>query len=65
MGEPPRGLVDLQVNGWGGVDFSSPNLTEEAAEHAILNIVQSGTSLMCPTVGGGVQKPLNPKGPEP
>lgn len=28
------GFVDLQINGWGGVDFSSPGLTEADCERA-------------------------------
>ena len=28
------GFVDLQINGWGGMDFSDPDLTEAKCERA-------------------------------
>lgn len=37
------GLFDLQVNGWGGVDFSSPTLEPEALRSACRAIRASGT----------------------
>jgi N-acetylglucosamine-6-phosphate deacetylase len=39
-----NGWIDLQVNGWGGIDFSDPALTEEQALTACQSIRTSGTS---------------------
>jgi N-acetylglucosamine-6-phosphate deacetylase len=54
MTELPRdrlpGFVDLQVNGFGGVDFSDPALTREAAEHAFAGLLGRGTAAFLPTV---------------
>ncbi|MDD3119221.1 MAG: hypothetical protein PHQ27_08590, partial [Victivallales bacterium] len=44
------GWVDLQVNGHGGVDFSSPTLTEEAFVRAADAVISSGTAVFLPTV---------------
>jgi N-acetylglucosamine-6-phosphate deacetylase len=35
------GFVDIQINGWGGVDFSSPGLTEADCERAFDQIGES------------------------
>jgi N-acetylglucosamine-6-phosphate deacetylase len=45
-----RGLVDVQVNGFQGVDFSSPELTEDDAVRAIRALVADGTALLLPTL---------------
>lgn len=37
------GFVDLQVNGFGGVDFSAPDLTPEAASGAFRDLLARGT----------------------
>jgi N-acetylglucosamine-6-phosphate deacetylase len=45
-----RGFVDLQVNGFRGVDFSATDLTESAAATALRGLVADGTALMLPTL---------------
>ena len=45
-----RGFVDLQVNGFRGVDFSAPDLTEAAAATALRGLVADGTALLLPTL---------------
>ncbi len=46
----PPGLVDLQVNGYAGVDFTSPALTIEQVLQAAKILRQRGTALFCPAV---------------
>lgn len=46
----PPGFVDLQINGWNGVDFSSAELTPDAAATAFDAIVSTGTAAFLPTV---------------
>ncbi len=51
------GLVDLQVNGYRGVDFSSPALTEDSFADACRQMLEEGASAFLPTIitsGGGV-----------
>ncbi len=43
-------FFDIQVNGFGGVDFNSPGLTLEDLERAIAKLRERGVSLFCPTV---------------
>ncbi len=55
MGKPDGatrvpGFVDLQVNGFRGVDFSDPELTPEAAREAFHAVLESGTAAFLPTV---------------
>ena len=45
-----RGFVDLQVNGFHGVGFSDPQLSEEAAATALRGLVRDGTALLLPTL---------------
>lgn len=45
-----RGFVDLQVNGFRGVGFSDPDLTEERAATALRGLVADGTAVLLPTV---------------
>lgn len=45
-----RGFVDLQVNGYRGISFSSPQLDEAAAETALRGLIADGTALLLPTV---------------
>ena len=42
--------IDLQVNGWGGVSFSSPDLTVEAALGVADTLSRAGTEQFLPTV---------------
>lgn len=44
------GFVDLQVNGYRGVDFSSPKLTEEDFVDACKALIRQGTVAFLPTV---------------
>jgi N-acetylglucosamine-6-phosphate deacetylase len=44
------GLVDLQVNGYKGVDFSGADLTEDSFVHACRGILQAGTTAFLPTM---------------
>lgn len=45
-----RGFVDLQVNGYRGVDFSAPDLTEDAAVAALRGLISDGTAVLLPTL---------------
>ncbi len=47
---PVPGFVDLQVNGYLGVDFSSADLTEEAAIQTCRALFTAGTAAFLPTV---------------
>ena len=44
------GFVDLQVNGYMGIDFSSSELTEESCYFAFKKILETGTIIFMPTV---------------
>lgn len=44
------GFVDLQVNGFKGVDFSSPDLTEEKFCFACEELLKTGTAAFLPTL---------------
>lgn len=48
MGIPE--LVDLQVNGYKGVDFSSPNLTNDDFIWACQELLEAGTMAFLPTI---------------
>ncbi|MCK5676634.1 MAG: hypothetical protein KAH99_06420 [Verrucomicrobia bacterium] len=41
---------DMQVNGWGGVDFSSSGLTREGIARAADMLEQAGTEKFLPTM---------------
>ncbi len=43
-------LIDLQVNGYRGIDFSSNELTEEGFALACRQLIQQGVSAFCPTI---------------
>jgi len=45
-----NGFVDLQVNGYLGVDFSAPDLTVEKVHFVTKELVKRGTVAYCPTV---------------
>lgn len=44
------GFVDLQVNGFLGVDFSAPDVTEEAIIGACRALIAKGTAAFLPTI---------------
>lgn len=44
------GFIDLQVNGHKGVDFSSPDLTEEKIVYACQELFKTGTAAFLPTL---------------
>ncbi len=46
----PPGWVDLQVNGYAGIDFSAPGLTLEAVYQVGEELARRGTAAYCPTV---------------
>jgi N-acetylglucosamine-6-phosphate deacetylase len=44
------GLIDLQVNGYRGVDFSGDGLTEESFAQACRQLLEAGTTAFLPTL---------------
>jgi len=42
--------IDFQINGYMGIDFSSPTLTLESCEKCFKDIIKSGISKFCPTI---------------
>ncbi|HUX39769.1 MAG TPA: hypothetical protein VMV83_01280 [Rectinemataceae bacterium] len=44
------GLVDLQVNGWGGIDFNAPGLDAAGVERACELLVALGVTAFLPTL---------------
>ncbi|HHG91341.1 MAG TPA: N-acetylglucosamine-6-phosphate deacetylase [Devosia sp.] len=44
------GLIDIQVNGFAGVDFNSPGLSEKKIDHALGHLAASGVTCMLPTL---------------
>lgn len=44
------GFIDLQVNGFVGIDFSSESLTEEGFIHAGHTLIERGTAAFMPTL---------------
>jgi len=50
LNESYPGLVDLQVNGYLGIDFSSPELTEEGFASACRSMIGAGTTVFLPTM---------------
>jgi len=45
-----RGLFDLQVNGFAGVDFNSVQMAPDALDHALQAMWQSGVTQCLPTI---------------
>jgi len=48
--ETNKTYADLQVNGYAGVDFSAPELTETAVRRAAQTLAARGTTAFCPTI---------------
>jgi N-acetylglucosamine-6-phosphate deacetylase len=44
------GLIDLQVNGFAGVDFNSATLTAAAVDHALQAMLRTGVTTCLPTL---------------
>src|SRR5450759_3173705 len=44
------GLLDLQVNGYAGVDFNTPSLTPDALDHALHAMLRAGVTHCLPTL---------------
>lgn len=44
------GFFDIQVNGYGGVDYSAPGLTEARIEQLVLSLASEGTVRHFPTI---------------
>ncbi|HBI29149.1 MAG TPA: N-acetylglucosamine-6-phosphate deacetylase, partial [Deltaproteobacteria bacterium] len=44
------GLVDLQVNGFAGVDYNTPSLTPEQLHHSLEAMLATGVTTCLPTV---------------
>jgi N-acetylglucosamine-6-phosphate deacetylase len=44
------GLVDLQVNGYAGVDFNGPRLTPDELDHALHAMLRAGVTHCLPTL---------------
>jgi N-acetylglucosamine-6-phosphate deacetylase len=44
------GLLDLQVNGYAGVDFNSTTLTADALDHALQAMLRAGVTQCLPTL---------------
>lgn len=45
-----KGFVDLQINGFGGVDFSAPGLKLERIADVVNALLKRGTIAFCPTM---------------
>ena len=51
------GFIDLQVNGYRGIDFSNLDLTLDSAAHAVRGILSDGAcTAIVPTI---ISSPLN------
>src|SRR5665213_517367 len=52
------GFVDLQINGFAGVDFNSPDASHEEIERAITAIFSTGVTRFFPTVITGAPEAM-------
>ena len=52
------GLVDLQVNGFGGVDFNKPGITQDSLEYSLEKMLASGVTTCLPTIITGSETHL-------
>jgi N-acetylglucosamine-6-phosphate deacetylase len=50
MDKPSKVLIDLQINGFMGVDFSNASLTQEKFAEACRNLFNAGTGIFLPTI---------------
>ncbi len=48
--DAPHGWVDLQVNGYDGVDFSGPGLNLDKIGHVVRCLADRGVTAFCPTM---------------
>ena len=49
-GRISAGLIDLQVNGYAGVDFNDAGLVADALDHALSAMLRAGVTLCLPTL---------------
>lgn len=47
---PTKGLIDLQVNGFAGVDFNDSGVTADAMDHALAAMARTGVTTCLPTL---------------
>lgn len=52
------GLIDIQVNGFAGVDFNKPGLTASQMDHALGHLAASGVGCVLPTLITAPEKDL-------
>ena len=45
-----EGLVDIQVNGFGGVDFNTPGISCDSLQHSLETMLASGVTTCLPTI---------------
>ncbi|MEO8522378.1 MAG: N-acetylglucosamine-6-phosphate deacetylase, partial [Acidobacteriota bacterium] len=50
MPPPTAGFVDLQLNGYAGIDFNRDGLTAEALHHVCRRLEADGVAAFLPTV---------------
>ena len=53
------GLVDLQVNGFAGVDFNSPGLTSDSLQLSLEAMLATGVTACLPTIITGSETHLH------